>query len=131
MLSGDITANRRLRADTLYVLSGFVKVLDGAGYEDPCPFWDDDGKAYLVHSKVGAGPVILHAMSPDGKTLHDAGTTIIEDKANLPILEGPKTYKRHGYYFIFAPIGGVETGPRVGVVEARQCLPRIVVQVQP
>lgn len=87
-----------------------VKVLDGAGYEDPCPFWDDDGKAYLVHSKVGAGPVILHAMSPDGKTLYDAGKTIIEDKVNLPILEGPKTYKRNGYYYIFAPIGGVETG---------------------
>ncbi len=89
-----------------------VKVLDGPGYEDPCPFWDDDGKAYLVHSKVGAGPVILHAMSADGKTLYDAGTTIIEDKTNLPILEGPKTYKRNGYYYIFAPIGGVETGPQ-------------------
>ena len=30
ILTGDITANRRLRSDTLYVLSGFVKVLDGA-----------------------------------------------------------------------------------------------------
>src|SRR5687768_14705127 len=30
VLSGDITANRRLRADTMYVLRGFVKVLDGA-----------------------------------------------------------------------------------------------------
>ena len=29
-LTGNITSNRRLRADTLYVLSGFVKVLDGA-----------------------------------------------------------------------------------------------------
>ncbi|MYM69325.1 family 43 glycosylhydrolase [Pseudoduganella sp. FT55W] len=87
-------------------------VLAGAGYEDPCPFWDDDGKAYLVHSKVGAGPGILHAMSPDGKTLYDAGKTIIEDKVNLPIFEGPKVYKRNGYYYIFAPIGGVETGPQ-------------------
>src|SRR5688500_5725814 len=30
VLSGDITTNRRLRSDTLYVLSGFVKVLNGA-----------------------------------------------------------------------------------------------------
>jgi beta-xylosidase len=89
-----------------------VTVLAGAGYEDPCPFWDDDGKAWLVHSKVGAGPIILHAMSPDGKTLLDAGKTIIEDKVNLPILEGPKVYKRNGYYYIFAPIGGVSTGPQ-------------------
>ena len=89
-----------------------VTVLACAGYEDPCPFWDDDGKAWLVHSKVGAGPIILHAMSPDGKTLLDAGKTIIEDKVNLPILEGPKVYKRNGYYYIFAPIGGVSTGPQ-------------------
>ncbi len=28
----------------------------------------------------------------------------------LPVLEGPKLYKRDGWYYIFAPIGGVETG---------------------
>lgn len=89
-----------------------VTVIAGAGYEDPCPFWDDDGKAYLVHSKVGAGPAILHAMSPDGKTVYDAGTTIIEDKVNLPVLEGLKVYKRNNYYYVFAPIGGVGTGPQ-------------------
>ena len=33
-------------------------VLAGAGLEDPCPLWDDDGNAYLVHSKLGAGPLI-------------------------------------------------------------------------
>jgi beta-xylosidase len=87
-----------------------VTVIAGPGYEDPCPFWDDDGKAYLVHSKVGAGPIILHRMSADGRSVDDAGATIIEDKAALPVLEGPKVYKRNGYYYIFAPIGGVETG---------------------
>lgn len=95
-----------------------VTVLAGAGYEDPCPFWDDDGKAWLVHSKVGAGPIILHAMTPDGTKLLDAGTTIIEDKVNLPVLEGPKVYKRDGWYYIFAPIGGVGTGPQA-VLRAR------------
>ncbi|TWI66229.1 beta-xylosidase [Pseudoduganella lurida] len=89
-----------------------VTVLAGPGYEDPCPFWDDDGKAWLVHSKVGAGPIVLHAMRPDGTALLDAGTTIVEDKVNLPVLEGPKVYKRNGYYYIFAPIGGVSTGPQ-------------------
>jgi beta-xylosidase len=95
-----------------------VTVLAGPGYEDPCPFWDDDGKAWLVHSKVGAGPIILHAMTPDGTKLLDAGTTIIEDKVNLPVLEGPKVYKRGGWYYIFAPIGGVSTGPQA-VLRAR------------
>jgi beta-xylosidase len=89
-----------------------VTVLAGAGYEDPCPFWDDDGRAYLVHGKVGAGPLVLHPMSPDGKRLLGPGKTIVEDKVNLPVLEGPKVYKRNGWYYIFAPIGGVGTGPQ-------------------
>lgn len=89
-----------------------VAVVPGPGLEDPCPFWDDDGQAYLVHGKVGAGPLVLHRMSPDGKSVLDAGKVIVEDAKALPILEGPKLYKRNGYYYIFAPIGGVETGPQ-------------------
>ena len=34
-----------------------VQVKKIAGWEDPCPFWDDDGKAYLIHSVLGAGTV--------------------------------------------------------------------------
>jgi beta-xylosidase len=87
-----------------------VRVMDQPGLEDPCPFWDDDGRAYLVHSRVGAGPLLLHAMSADGKRVLDGGRVIVEDAAHLPTLEGPKLYKRHGFYYIFAPFGGVETG---------------------
>jgi len=83
-----------------------VAVIAQAGLEDPCPFWDDDGKAYLMHSKTGAGPLILHQMSPDGKTVLDEGKEIVRDPQALPILEGPKLYKRNGYYYIFAPFGG-------------------------
>ena len=90
-----------------------VAVIAQAGLEDPCPFWDDDGKAYLVHSKKGAGPLILHQMSPDGKTVLDEGKEIVRDPQNLPTLEGPKIYKRNGYYYIFAPFGGVGTGSQV------------------
>ncbi|MDB5455462.1 MAG: glycosyl hydrolase 43 family protein [Caulobacter sp.] len=89
-----------------------VRVIAQAGLEDPCPFWDDDGQAYLIHGKVGAGPLVLHRMSADGKTVLDAGTVIVEDAKTLPVLEGPKLYKRNGWYYIFAPIGGVETGPQ-------------------
>ena len=89
-----------------------VQVIAQAGLEDPCPFWDDDGQAWLVHGKVGAGPLVLHRMSADGKSVLDEGVVIAEDKVNLPILEGPKLYKRNGWYYIFAPIGGVERGPQ-------------------
>jgi len=96
-------------------------------WEDPCPFWDDDGQAYLVHSHKGAGPLYLHRMSADGTTLLDDGKLIYQGKNS----EGPKMYKRHGYYYISLPEGGVATGGQVvlrsrniyGPYERRQVLP--------
>jgi beta-xylosidase len=51
-------------------------------------------------------------MASDGKSVLDNGTEIIRDPKNLPTLEGPKLYKRSGYYYIFAPYGGVSVGPQ-------------------
>lgn len=76
------------------------------GWEDPCPFWDDDGNAYLGHSTVGAGPIIIHRMSQDGKALLDDGKIVYVGK----IAEGTKIYKRNGYYYLVIPEGGVEIG---------------------
>lgn len=95
-----------------------VKVIAQPRLEDPCPFWDDDGRAYLIHSREGAGPLILHRMSADGKTVLDAGKVIVDDPVHLPTLEGPKLYKRDGYYYIFAPYGGVDRGSQA-VLRAR------------
>lgn len=89
-----------------------VAVIPGPGLEDPAPFWDEDGTAWLIHGKVGAGPLVLHRMSADGSRVLDEGTVVAEDKEKLPVLEGPKLYKREGWYYIFAPIGGVEKGPQ-------------------
>ena len=94
-------------------------VIAQPGLEDPCPFWDDDGKAYLIHSVTGAGPLILHRMSPDGKHVLDQGKIVVQDPEHLPTLEGPKLYKRGGYYYIFAPFGGVGVGSQV-VLRSRQ-----------
>lgn len=85
-------------------------VIAQPGLEDPCPFWDDDGTAWLIHSKVGAGPLILHRLSPDGLHVLDDGKIIVNDRQIFPFLEGPKVYKRDGYYYVFAPFGGVGTG---------------------
>ncbi len=92
-----------------------IAVIAGKGYEDPCPFWDDDGNAYLVHGRVGAGPLILHRMTEDGKKVIDDGKTIVDDPKQLPTLEGPKLYKRDGYYYIFAPFGGVGKGSQAAL----------------
>lgn len=75
-------------------------------WEDPCPFWDEDGTAYLGRSKHGAGPIILHKMSPDGKRLFDEGVTVYTG----PVAEGTKIFKKDGYYYMSIPEGGVESG---------------------
>lgn len=75
-------------------------------WEDPCPFWDEDGQAYLGRSRHGAGPIIVHRMSPDGKTLLDEGVTVYEG----PVAEGTKFMKRNGFYYLIIPEGGVGQG---------------------
>ncbi len=75
-------------------------------WEDPCPFWDDDGQAYLGHSVHGAGPIIIHRMSPDGTRLLDDGRTVYTG----PVAEGTKIHKWNGWYYLSIPEGGVERG---------------------
>lgn len=48
----------------------------------------------------------------------DDGKIIVADPEHLPTLEGPKLYKRGGYYYIFAPFGGVGGGVQA-VLRAR------------
>jgi beta-xylosidase len=40
---------------------------------------------------------------------------VFDGHQNHPTIEGPKFYKRHGYYYIFAPGGGVPTGWQVAL----------------
>lgn len=83
-----------------------VHVKNVPKWEDPCPFWDDDGKAYLGHSLHGAGPIIIHKLSPDGTKLLDSGFTVYTG----PVAEGTKIHKWNGYYYISIPEGGVGEG---------------------
>jgi len=94
-----------------------VLIRAGKGLIDPCPFWDDDGRLYLVHgwakSRSGIFNLLtLHQLSPDGMKFLDEGEIIIDGNKipNWATLEGPKFYKRNGYYYLFAPSGGVTNG---------------------
>ena len=85
------------------------------GWIDPCPLWDDDGNAYLVNafaaSRSGIKSVLtISRMSADGARLLDDGVIVDDGHGLDPTLEGPKLYKRNGYYYILAPAGGVPTG---------------------
>jgi len=92
-----------------------VLVIGGKGLIDPCPLWDDDGNTYLVHayagSRAGIKSIIgVKKMNAEG-TKASEETTLVYDGHQLdPTIEGPKFYKRNGYYYIFAPAGGVSTG---------------------
>ncbi len=92
-----------------------VCVAKAKGWIDTCPFWDDDGQAYLIRgvakSRIGyKSKLFLHKMSSDGTELLDDGVLVFDGRINHPTLEGPKLYKRNGMYYIFAPAGGVQTG---------------------
>lgn len=87
------------------------------GWIDPCPFWDDDGQAYLVHAYAKSRSGLrdkLHVrpMAPDASRLLGEGQIIV-DAPHHPFLEGPKVHKLNGWYYILAPGGGVPQGWQV------------------
>ena len=95
-------------------------LLEGKGLIDPCPLWDEDGKAYLVHayslSRAGFRDVLrVRPMSPDGRRFLGEGEVVFSAPNRHPVLEGPKFLKKDGWYYILAPAGGVETGWQVAL----------------
>ncbi|MGF1923846.1 MAG: glycoside hydrolase family 43 protein [Bacteroidia bacterium] len=92
-----------------------VLVEPGKGLIDPCPLWDEDGKVYLVHAYAGSRAgiksiIVIKKMNPAGDKVIDEGKLVYDGHELDPTVEGPKFYKRNGFYFIFVPGGGVSTG---------------------
>lgn len=95
-----------------------VWVVKAKGFIDPCPLWDEDGKAYLSHgcagSRAGHKSVLFVApMSPDGTRLTGPSRIVYDGHETQPTIEGTKFYKYKGNYYIFSPAGGVSTGWQV------------------
>lgn len=95
-----------------------VLVKAGKGLIDPCPFWDADGRAYVVHgyakSRIGFKSWLgIFPISPDGRTALGDDHLLYDGTKQHPTIEGPKVYRRDGWYYIFAPAGGVATGWQV------------------
>lgn len=95
-----------------------ILVKGGKGLIDPSPLWDDDGKAYLTYalagSRAGVKSILLVAeMDPSGERLIGESVIVFDGHDKHPTIEGPKFYKRNGYYYIFAPGGGVKEGWQV------------------
>ena len=78
-------------------------VLREAGWDDCCPFWDDDGQGYLVGTNFRDGYKIhLWKLTPDGRDLvRDSDHLIHQSKGS----EANKLYKFHGaYYHLFSEV---------------------------
>ena len=92
-----------------------VLVAGGKGLIDPCPLWDDDGQVYLVHAYAGSragikSVIVVKKLNKEGTQALNDGVLVYDGHELDPTIEGPKFYKRNGWYYIFAPAGGVSTG---------------------
>lgn len=94
-----------------------VMVKEGKGFIDPCPLWEEDGNtAYLVHALAGSrihqgSMLIMNRLAYDGTHVLDGqGIVAYDGHGENPTIEGPKLYKCDGWYWIFAPAGGVKNG---------------------
>lgn len=92
-----------------------VLVAGGKGLIDPCPLWDDNGQVYLVYAYAGSRAGIksvlaVKKLNKEGTKAIDEGVIVYDGHELDPTVEGPKFYKRNGWYYIFAPAGGVSTG---------------------
>jgi len=90
-------------------------VKSGKGLIDPSPLWDDDGKAYLTHAFAGSraglkSVLMVHEMAPDGESLIGEPVMVFDGHDDNSTVEGAKFYKHNGFYYIFAPAGGVTEG---------------------
>lgn len=93
-----------------------VLVKAGKGMIDPCPLWDDDGRVYLAHAWAGSRAKFNSVLTVC--ELNKEGTVVISDPVLVfdgndgvnHTIEGAKFYKRNGFYYLFAPAGGVVSG---------------------
>lgn len=93
-----------------------VLVKAGKGMIDPCPLWDDDGRVYLAHAWAGSRAKFNSVLTVC--EMNKEGTAVISDPVLVfdgndgvnHTIEGAKFYKRNGFYYLFAPAGGVVSG---------------------
>ena len=93
-----------------------VCVIPGQGYIDTTPLWDDDGRCYLVNGWANsrarfASVLTVRELSPDGTRAIGQPVIVFDGNGTENrTCEGPKFYKRDGWYWILCPAGGVPTG---------------------
>lgn len=98
-----------------------ILVKSGKGMIDPTPLWDDDGRLYLVHAWAGSraafnSVITVCELNAEGTKVISNPVLVFDGNDGINhTIEGPKFYKRNGYYYILAPAGGVATGWQVAL----------------
>ena len=93
-----------------------VCVIRGKGYIDTTPLWDEDGRCYLVNGWANsrskfASVLTVREMSVDGTRAIGQPVIVFDGNGTENrTCEGPKFYKRDGWYWIMCPAGGVPEG---------------------
>ncbi|SFI52089.1 glycoside hydrolase family 43 protein [Halpernia frigidisoli] len=92
-----------------------VLMKPGKGLIDPSPLWDDNGKAYLAYAFAGSRAgiksiLMICTMNQEGTLANQDDVLLIDGHQEESTIEGPKIYKKNGFYYVFAPAGGVSTG---------------------
>ena len=91
-------------------------VIKGKGYIDTTPLWDEDGRCYLVNGWANsrskyASVLMVRELSADGKKAIGQPVIVFDGNGTENrTCEGPKFYKRDGWYWIMCPAGGVPGG---------------------
>lgn len=93
-------------------------IKEGKGLIDACPLWDDDGCVYLVHAYAGSraqlkSVIAICELDSACTRALTPSRIVFDGHEEHETCEGPKFYKRNGYYYIFHPAGGVPTGWQV------------------
>lgn len=98
-----------------------VCIIEGKGIIDTTPLWDDDGRCYLVNGWANSRAAInsqltVRELSADG--MRQIGNPVMVFDGNGTenfTAEGPKFYKRDGWYWIMCPAGGVPVGHQLAM----------------
>nr|WP_287887568.1 glycoside hydrolase 43 family protein [Prevotella sp.] len=98
-----------------------VCVIPGKGMIDTSPLWDEDGRVYLVNGWANsrnrfASVITVRELNADGtKAISDPVIVFDGNGTENRTCEGPKFYKRNGWYWVMFPAGGVPTGFQVAM----------------
>lgn len=98
-----------------------VLVIKGKGIIDTCPLWDEDGRCYLVNGwansrNMFASVITIRELNAEGTEAIGKPVIIFDGNGTeYRTCEGPKMYKRDGWYWVMFPAGGVPTGFQVAM----------------